>query len=185
MIYLLRHGMDNEEYVGGYSNIELTDKGIKQIENISLEIQKLNIKKIYTSDILRAVQTAQIVNSYLNKEVIIDSNLRELNKGKLNGKLKSKLTKSEIDNLSTMDIRKVIGGGESMLDLYKRVRKLLLSGYFSDKDESLLVTHRGFINMLYFFMNDLEVMVEKEKFGVVHASLHELDIAKKKIRRII
>ena len=71
-----------------------------------------------------------------------------------------------------------------MIDLYKRVRELLINGYFNDKDLSLLVTHRGFINMLYFILNDIDLSLDKEKFNVTHASVHELDIKNKRIRKL-
>ena len=32
MIYLLRHGLDNEDYIGGWSNVDLTKEGIKQVK---------------------------------------------------------------------------------------------------------------------------------------------------------
>lgn len=185
MIYLLRHGLDDERYVGGYSDVGLTSQGIDEIHKISSIIQKYDIKKIYTSDIKRAIQTTEIVNSYLNRQVIIDKNLRELNKGNLNGRLKSTLTIEESNNLNTLDIHEVIGDGEAMIDLYNRVLQLLDSGYFNDKENCLLVTHRGFINMLYFILNNIQLTVDKKRFGVTHGSLHELDIDKKKIRRIM
>lgn len=32
MIYLLRHGLDDENYIGGWSDISLTEEGIKQVQ---------------------------------------------------------------------------------------------------------------------------------------------------------
>ena len=33
MIYLVRHGLDDENYIGGWSDVDLIDEGIKQIES--------------------------------------------------------------------------------------------------------------------------------------------------------
>lgn len=184
MIYLLRHGLDDEDYVGGYSNISLTSEGINQVKQVIPKLKKLNINKIYTSDIKRALETTNIINSNLKLPIQIDKNLRELDKGNLNGKKKDTLTELELHNLKTKDINEKIGNGEALVDLYNRVKNLLISGYFTDKDKALLVTHRGFINMLYYILNDVELDYDKEKFDVTHASIHELDIKNKIIKKV-
>lgn len=184
-IYLLRHGLDDETYVGGYSNVSLTEEGIRLINSIKPQLTKLDINEIYTSDVKRAIQTADIVNESLKVNVNLDEKLRELDKGTLNGRKKDTLTKDEENNLYTSDINEKIGGAESMQDLYNRVKVLLDNGYFEDKVGSLLVTHRGFINMLYYILNDIPLSMNKERFGVTHASVHELDIKEKVIKKII
>ena len=184
-IYLLRHSLDDESYVGGYSDVSLTKEGIRLINSIKPQIVKLSINKIYTSDVKRAIQTADIVNESLKVNVSLDPKLRELDKGRLNGRKKDTLTKDEENNLYTSDINEKIGGAESMQDFYNRVKILLDSGYFDDKVASLLVTHRGFINMLYYILNDIPLSMNKERFGVTHASVHELDIKEKVIKKII
>lgn len=184
MIYLIRHGLDDERYVGGYSDISLTEEGIRQIKNVIPKIKELPINKIYTSDIKRAIETTNIINNELDIQIIKDKNLRELDKGLLNGKRKDLLTKEEFDNLHTNNINERISNGEAMTDLYNRVKDLLLNNYFDDKDNSLLVTHRGFINMLYFILNDIELSMDKERFGVTHSSVHELDIKNSKIKKL-
>ena len=64
----------------------------------------------------------------------------------------------------------------------KRIKVLLET--LKEKDNTLIVTHRGVINMIYYILNEIEIDMDKEKFNVTHASLHELDINKKLIRRI-
>jgi len=178
----MRHGLDDERYVGGYSNIGLTYEGIKQVESSTKYIKKLHINKIVCSDVFRAKQTANIINIELNKDIIVDSDLRELNKGKLNGmhkELARVLYPSYFEKLSIYDR---YPDGESMEDLYKRI-KILLSNI--DKyDNDLLVTHRGVINMIYYILNSIKLDMDKQRFNVEHASIHELDFEKKLIRRV-
>ena len=182
-VYLLRHGLDYEGCVGGYSDNPLTKEGKEQVKEVIPKLRNLNIRQIYSSDVTRAYQTAYLVNA-TPRQVIETSCLRELDKGSLNGKNKSLLTEEEKKNLNTKDIYEKIGGGESLFDLYSRVYKLVDNGYFDDKTNCLLVTHRGFINMLYYIFNKVNLDYDKEKFGVDHASLHELDLNKKIIRKI-
>ena len=118
MIYLMRHGKDDERYVGGYSDVDLTREGQRQVLDSALWLKKndVDVTRIYSSDVRRAVSSANIVSSILHKKVIIDSNLRELDKGILNGMLVKKALVdypeyfneviSGLDFLDTSDIRK-------------------------------------------------------------------------------
>lgn len=184
MIYLIRHGLDDESFIGGYSNVGLTDEGIKQVHDSSLWLKesKININKIYTSDIKRAIESTEIINNYFNLEIEKITELRELDKGLLNGMDKEIAKINYPDYIEVNDINIKYPNGESMLDLYKRI-KLFLDN-INKYDNSLLVTHRGVINMLYILLNNDEITMNKEKYEVIHASIHELNLEKRKIRRI-
>ena len=39
MIYFLRHGLDDERYVGGYSNVGLTKEGIIGVRESSIKLK--------------------------------------------------------------------------------------------------------------------------------------------------
>ena len=184
MIYLVRHGLDDESYIGGHSNIDLTNVGINQAKETGVWLKENNIKvsKIYTSDIKRAITTSNIIGGILNLNIIKTSELRELDKGLLTG-LRKEIAKDkfpEYINVDKIDVR--YPGGESMLDLYNRIKILLKN--IDKYDNSLLVTHRGVINMIYVLLNNDELTMNKEKYGVEHASVHELNLEKRKIRRI-
>ena len=43
MIYFLRHGLDDERYVGGYSNVGLTKEGIIGVRESSIKLKGYNI----------------------------------------------------------------------------------------------------------------------------------------------
>ena len=183
MIYIVRHGLDNEDYIGGWSDVDLTRVGVKQIHNSSQFIvdNELVINKIISSDIKRAKSTSKIINGYLKLDIIYDNKLRELDKGDYTGILKSTLNDEEIEKINKFDIMDKYPNGESMIDLYKRM-KIYLNNF--NEDNVLLVTHRGVINMFYYILNDVKVDMDKEKFDVIHGSIHEMDMKKKLIRRI-
>ncbi len=90
MIYFMRHGLDDERYIGGWSDVGLTWLGKEQVKEAIeyMKIENLKINKIITSDILRARETAKMVGEALGIEVIENQSLRELNKGKLNGMMR-------------------------------------------------------------------------------------------------
>ena len=73
--------------------------------------------------------------------------------------------------------------GESLRQLYNRIISNL--DYFDDlEDGTLLITHRGVINMLYYYLNDVLLDMNKKQFHVNFASLHALDLSKKTIKKI-
>ena len=180
MIYLVRHGLDDENYIGGWSDADLISLGIKQIHDTSKFIvdNGLIINKIISSDINRAKSTSNIINKYLNVDIFYDSKLRELDKGDYTGVLKRSICKEEINKFNIYD---KYPNGESMIDLYNRM-KIYLNNL--KEDNVLLVTHRGVINMFYYILNNEMLDMDKEKYSVVHGSVHEMNIDKKLIRRI-
>lgn len=178
MIYLIRHGLDDERFIGGHSNASLTAKGIEQVKQATdfITENKLKINRIYTSDIKRAIETTEIINSKLKVEIIKAKYLRELDKGELTGKKKTHNYK-EVE-----EINKRYPNGESMLDLYKRIKTNLPK--ILQENNSLIVTHRGVINMIYYLLNNEEITLDKEKWNVTHASIHEYNPQLRLIKRI-
>lgn len=143
---------------------------------------KFNIDKIFTSDIKRAVSTAEIINEYLNLELFLDNRLRELDKGLLTGMKRddAMILYPSYVNINDIDVK--YPNGESMYDFYLRIGELLLN--MSKYEDSIVVTHRGVINMIYCYLLGDNVHLNKGKYNVEHASVHELDLIRNKIRRV-
>ncbi len=182
MLYLIRHAEDDERYVGSWSNASILEKERVKQQGIYIK-NNLNIKSIYSSDIKRAVETAEIIGSVLSIPIKLDKNLREQNKGTLTGKLKETLSKEENYLLLNQQIDTIFPEGETLEDLHNRIISYLeeMKKY---EDNSLVVTHRGVINAIYYYLNNIPLDMNKKKFNVDHLSIHELDIEKKLIRRI-
>ena len=184
MIYAIRHGQDDERFIGGWSNGKLTRNGINDVKFASLWIRdNLNISNIISSDIRRAKETSQIINGYLKVPLQYNEILREQNKGLLNG-LDINIAKKTYQNfLNNVGIDTVYPNGESLRDLYRRIINNL--NYFEMiSDNTLLVTHRGVINMLYYILNNKELDMDKSQFGVSTSSIHEIDFKNKLIRKV-
>lgn len=83
-ILFVRHGQTNLNYprrMQGISNEELNATGKKQADEIRKILENKKIDFIITSPLKRAVQTAEIINSNMNKEIIIDKRITEMNYG--------------------------------------------------------------------------------------------------------
>ena len=87
-IYIVRHGQTEWNLLGktqGHGNSDLTPKGIEQAELLADSMTKYPIDYIYSSDLGRAYQTAEIIGNKLNIEVEKTEALREMNFGTWEG----------------------------------------------------------------------------------------------------
>lgn len=185
VIYLMRHGQDDETYVGGWSDVPLIPEGKNEVRSSALWIRDhLKIKSILCSDIQRAVESASIASTILGVPYRLDANLREQNKGIMNGIPKDEAYSKYpgfMDGEVTVDT--VFPNGESLRQLYLRMKEYLQT-IMEMEDDTLLVTHRGVINMIYFILNHKELDMDKKQFGVDTASVHMLDKDKKIIKKV-
>ena len=191
MIYFLRHGLDDERFIGGWSHMGLTWEGKSQVkEALSfLKEHPIHFDRIYTSDLPRALETAQMVQREFEVPIIEDERLRELNKGDLNGMyiVKANLKYHYGKFLQNMTVDTKYPNGESFRDFWERMASTL--PYFLEQDDALIVTHRGVINYLYYqmngmFMDGIPTDTNKEQFNVTHASIHEYEPKTKQIQKI-
>ena len=83
-IYLVRHGQTDSNLKKVYDNVELdediNENGIKQAEELRNKIMNIKFDIIYSSQLKRAIHTANIIN-YNNNKIIIDKRLEERNTG--------------------------------------------------------------------------------------------------------
>ena len=63
MIYLLRHGADDDTRLGGWSDASLSPLGVEQVKNVCESITQGNydICHIYSSDLPRANDAASLM----------------------------------------------------------------------------------------------------------------------------
>ena len=184
MIYLMRHGQDDENYIGGWSDVSLIPEGIVQVnENANWIKENLNIKFILCSDVKRAVQTATIVSDVLDMSFIETSELREQSKGLLNGVLRTEADKEYHELLNNVTVDTIYPEGESLRDLYNKML-VYIEKIKEMEDDTLLITHRGVINMIYYILYGKELDMNKKQFGVETASVHEFNVEENVIRRI-
>lgn len=152
--YLARHGKDDDTVRGGWSQQPLTDEGKAQAAEFASFVQRsdLGIKHIYSSDLLRAIQTAQSVADKLHLPIIPMPEFRETNNGILAG-MKNELANKMYPGLywNTLGWEEHYPGGESPREFYGRVRtawdafqKMALE----QNENVLLVTHGGVINVI-------------------------------------
>ena len=157
--YLVRHGKDDDTVRGGWNEQPLTDEGKAQAGELASFVQRsdLGIKYIYSSDLLRVIQTAQRVADKLHLPIIPMPEFREVNNGDLAG-MKNDLASKMYPGLywNTLGWEQRYPGGESPRDFYERVstawdvfQKMALE----QNENIMLVTHSGVINVILSIVN--------------------------------
>ena len=66
--YLIRHGKDDETIRGGWCDASLCEEGIEQVKTLAKRLSEdleFRISSIFTSDLVRAKETAAILNRSL------------------------------------------------------------------------------------------------------------------------
>ena len=82
-IYLIRHGRQNSPLCN--VNVPLSDAGKRQAELLGERLKKESIDAVWSSDLIRACETADIINEKLHAPRIIREGLREISFGDLEG----------------------------------------------------------------------------------------------------
>ena len=160
MIYLIRHGQTDwnlEHRKLGQADIPLNATGCDQAKQSIKQLTSLKIEQIISSDLLRAKETANIINATLHLPISFDVRLRERNYGDLEGVLEKDILPETWDILNK-DSQKI--HAESSEAIYKRVRS-----FFNEIDISkniLVVTHGGIIRMAMFLLQHPQSFSKKD-----------------------
>jgi broad specificity phosphatase PhoE len=93
-LWLVRHGQTDwnlEKRYQGQTDIPLNQTGIMQAKELSQSLGNEKFAAIYSSDLIRAKMTADILAEKLELTVQIDKRLREVNQGEWEGKFVSEV----------------------------------------------------------------------------------------------
>jgi broad specificity phosphatase PhoE len=139
-IFLVRHGQSEgnaEGRFGGHSPSPLSKLGHQQAESVAKALAKEKITAIYSSDLLRAVQTAEPLAKKLNIEINKTEAFRERHVGVLQGLTFSEAKKSfpkDYYALINRHLKHIITEGESYYQLLYRTTKVF---------DEILYLHKG------------------------------------------
>ena len=145
MIYLVRHGQTDwnlEHRIQGHLDMPLNETGKSEAIICAKQLERFKIDEIISSDLSRAKETASIINEVLSLPISVDSRLREVHCGDLQGVLVKDIS-DETWDVFNHDPHKI--HAESLADVYKRVK-----AFFEEIDNAkntLIVTHGGVIRM--------------------------------------
>jgi len=177
-IFLARHG-EAEHNVKGVgtctpdADFPLTKKGEKNSKRNAKTLKDENIDMIFSSPVLRARQTSEIMSKELDIEVFYDERLREIGLGKFDNKPIDEMYKVYPDRESRIkDTEHGVESGEQIRDRLKDFVDEINKKY-SNKN-ILIVSHGDPLQILYGILSGLEL---KESLSVWYPQTGSLKIA--------
>jgi Fructose-2,6-bisphosphatase len=154
-IILIRHGeteWNSQKRMQGHSNSDLSSVGQAQIQALGQWMKNVPFDLIYSSDSLRAKQTAEAITQFSGHELQFDQRLREKNLGVFEGLTSEEARERhpEVFRLfKTAGSKYVIDEGESTQQLQDRALEIVNEIRIKHPEERvLLVTHGGFIRVV-------------------------------------
>ena len=151
-IYLIRHGqvVGHDEFrYNGHSDVDITELGRMQMENLAVFLLGKPIKAVYSSDLKRAMLGAGIISERLSIKPGRLPALRELCLGRWEGlKREEAVARYPQDaRFSFKDLAKnKLPGGESLMDLRERVLPAVDKIIEKHRGEEVAIVAHGGVN---------------------------------------
>lgn len=150
----MRHGESEynaKKIVQGHIDTNLTEKGILQAKHAAEFLKNGNIKKVISSDLKRAYQTAVTVAEVLKVPVVVDSRIREMHFGSWEGLSYDHIYKNHLEefhNWLANPVKNPLPNQESITNFENRLRMFLDDIKNHDEDNILVVGHGGSVQGL-------------------------------------
>lgn len=139
-LYLIRHGqvINHHEYrYVGHTDVEITDLGVQQMENIADFLSRTKIAAVYSSDLRRSTRGGEMIGERFGLTAVQLHAFRELNLGRWEGLTREEGVERypEEADLQFRDLATTrVKGGENLADLHERVMPAL---------QTILAKHHG------------------------------------------
>ena len=176
-IILVRHGqtLANAKYVfygrdNQNPNTLLTETGKKQAEQLANDLKNEQIDLIICSPLVRAIETAKIINTKHNAKIKIDKRIADI---KIDVKYAGKSAKLFLDVLQKDFWQGRLGRSETSKELFKRIKNFVndLKKY-RNKNTILIVSHGA-------PMKIMKAIFEKRKYGLKYRSSNKTNNCQK------
>lgn len=135
--------------VGSWTDWELSELGVTQAEKIGARLKdELAERKfvLYSSDLLRAKQTAEHIGKYWGMNPLLRKELRERNLGKCCGKSVQWLRENQEVQEKTIDDR-LFSDAESRRDEWNRLKPFFDEIMSNDEENIILVSHGDLLSV--------------------------------------
>jgi probable phosphoglycerate mutase len=179
---IVRHGetaWNAEHRVQGQLDVPLNATGQAQALAAAKILSQEKFDAIYSSDLSRALQTAQPTANLLSLEILLKKDLRERHYG-----IFERLTYAEVKTrypedyarFEARDPEYAFRTGESLRDFSARSISVISRIADQNRDRNILVfTHGGVLDKLYRFITGLPLSAPRE-FGIPNAGLNRVEL---------
>lgn len=176
-ITLVRHGETDwnaQHKLMGRADIPLNSKGIAQAHELVKELADTPFDAIYTSPLLRAKQTADIIGSAFHMPLFERTDLFERNYGTLAGSSWAEVAERHTDNARDLDQQQQYDytafGGERAAQVQERLEHFLAELKSGSAKCPLVVCHGGIIRMLQHLIHG------RPEQTIEHGAIHTFEI---------
>jgi len=154
-ILLARHGETDDNLpplrFQGFRDTPLNDTGRIQADQLAAEVASMGVRSLWSSDLSRAAETAEIVGARLGLRPRFDSRLREADRGEWEGHLFIDIER-EYPELYA-DWRRAgadwrFPGGESLAEQMERVSAAIDDVRQTEQLPALVICHGGSIRVM-------------------------------------
>ena len=166
-VYIMRHGQTVWNSIGkiqGWSKNRLSQLGKEQVKATSEQLKNEKIDVIFSSPLMRTMQTANIMNQPHKVKIVKDNRLIEKKKSIFVGRFRNTLTDEE-KNLRKENPKAC--GEETFEEIFARIKDFadeLREGAYKDKIV-LIVTHLYTAQILFGILKGLMEKKEIEFFS--------------------
>lgn len=175
-LYFARHGQtvwNVENKICGATDIELTDLGHRQAEELAARIleEEIHIDEIICSPLMRAADTARHISEATGVSMRVEQRLKEQNFGKYESTPRDG---ADFQRAKT-HFADSYEGGESMIRFCQRIYNLL-DDIKKEADEKvcLLVAHNGVARAVQSYFTDM-TNEEFARFGIKNCELKKYE----------
>ncbi len=189
-ILLIRHGQTDwnlKGHIQGQKDVRLNKKGREQATSTAQKLKKEKIFHIFSTDLKRGKETAEIINQYHNVEISIDKRLREKEYGVWVGKTWDQIFEEIpefMEHAKENPLTWHAPGGETMSQLFERLFKFLkdLKDFILDykpkkghnNSNILIVSHNSPIRCILSLAKGLKPHEYQKTGHVKNSEIHKL-----------
>lgn len=182
-LLLIRHGQAEhlvKGLTGGWTDVQLTALGRRQARLTGERLAQMveNTKcSLYTSDLLRTRETAEIISECTGLQPIEDARIKDLNNG-----VAAFMTREEAKKIShpvTYPIMDWVQfpGGESWRTMYRRVASFIQTLQREKGETAIIVSHSNIIiSIIHQWLGFPEYLMTKTSFDSDPCSITHLRI---------
>jgi alpha-ribazole phosphatase/probable phosphoglycerate mutase len=152
-VYLIRHGQINgyENFpVYGHTEVDLTEIGILQMQQVAERLRFAEIGAIYSSDLERSASGARMIARYHDVPLRFLSELKEIYFGDWEGRtmaeIRSDFPKELAKRQADLVNYQPPGDGESIGRFSKRIMKIYERILSEQKDNDIVIVAHGAVN---------------------------------------
>lgn len=179
-LILVRHGETDwnvERRIQGHTDIPLNETGLTQADAIGERFLGERIDVLISSDLGRAMQTANPIAKACGLPVVRDARLRERRLGVLQGKSideARELTPNAYEVFRSRITDAALDGGESLAEFAQRVTETLMDLARVHRNKRIVaVTHGGVVDIAYRLANNTPLDAPR-LFPIHNASVNTL-----------